>query len=146
MKSEVNIILAEDDEGHAILVEKNLRRSGIMNKIIHFRDGEETLNYFFDKHSAIKRDKGVPYLLLLDIRMPKVDGIQVLTKLKSHPEFCKIPIIILTTTDDPKEISKCYSIGCSTYITKPIEYNKFVDALGKLGLFLMIVEVPPIDS
>lgn len=145
MKNEVKIILAEDDEGHATLIQKNLKRSGILNEIIHFKDGQETLDYLFCKHNQIKRACGTPHLLLMDIRMPKVDGTEVLKRVKSDPTLCKLPVIMITTTDDPVEVNKCHELGCSSYITKPIDYEKFVDAIRKLGLFLMVVEVPEIE-
>ena len=146
MKNEVKILLAEDDEGHAALIRKNLKRSGILNDIIHFKDGQETLDYLLGKHPKLKRVSGIPHLLLLDIRMPKVDGVEVLQQVKADPELCKMPVIMITTTDDPREVSKCHALGCSNYITKPIDYDKFVDAIRKLGLFLMVVEVPGIDG
>ncbi len=146
MKNEVKIILAEDDEGHAALIRKNLKRSGILNEIIHFKDGQETLDYLFAKNTKIKRVSGVPHLLLLDIRMPKVDGVEVLSQVKTDPELCKMPVIMITTTDDPREVEKCHALGCSNYITKPINYDKFVDAIRKLGLFLMVVEIPEING
>jgi CheY-like chemotaxis protein len=146
MKNEVKIILAEDDEGHAALIRKNLKRSGILNDIIHFKDGQETLDYLLGKNTKIKRVSGVPHLLLLDIRMPKVDGVEVLRQVKADPELCKMPVIMITTTDDPREVEKCHALGCSNYITKPINYDKFVDAIRKLGLFLMVVEIPEING
>ena len=104
------------------------------------------MDYFFGKNSETNRTFGVSYLLLLDIRMPKVDGVEVLKKVKADPELCKMPVIMITTTDDPREVSKCHALGCSNYIKKPIDYEKFVDAIRKLGLFLMVVEVPEIEG
>ena len=108
MKHEVVIIMAEDDEGHAALMERNLRRSGLTNEIIKFKDGEETLNFFLREGEGPHRVSGVRYILLLDIRMPKVDGVTVLRRLKQDPELIKIPVIILTTTDDPREVGWGY--------------------------------------
>lgn len=146
MKKEVKIIIAEDDEGHATLIHKNLKRAGVLNEIIKFKDGQETLDYLFRRNQKIKRDKNVPHLLLLDIRMPKVDGIEVLRQVKQDPEIRKMPVIMITTTDDPREVEKCHELGCSNYITKPIDYEKFIDAIRKLGLFLLVVEVPSING
>lgn len=146
MKMEVKIILAEDDEGHATLIRKNLIRSGISNEILHFKDGQETLDYLFGRHPETNREPGVPYLLLLDIRMPKFDGTEVLRQVKADPELCKLPVIMITTTDDPREVDKCHTLGCSNYITKPINYDKFVDAIRKLGFFLMVVEIPRLEA
>lgn len=146
MRSEVVIILAEDDEGHATLVEKNLRRAGISNEIIVFPDGHETLDFLQRRGKEPHRVIGGYYLLLLDIRMPRVDGVEVLRRLKQDAELTKIPVIILTTTDDPREVEECHSLGCSNYITKPVNYDKFVAVIRQLALFLLVVEVPKIDG
>lgn len=145
MRNEVKILIAEDDEGHATLIEKNLRRAGILNEIVHFRDGEETLNYLFQRGKGLHRENSIGLLLLLDIRMPKIDGMEVLRQVKQDQELKKIPVIMITTTDDPHEVERCHSLGCNNYITKPIDYNRFVEAIRKLGLFLLVVEVPTID-
>lgn len=146
MRKEVTILIAEDDRGHASLIRKNIVRAGISNEIRHFHDGQELLDFLFDAEDAPHRSGEVSYLLLLDIRMPKVDGVEALRKIKQHKEFRKIPIIMLTTTDDPREVENCHQLGCSNYITKPIDYEKFVDVIKKLGLFLMVVEVPGING
>jgi len=146
MKQEVKIIIAEDDEGHATLIQKNLKRAGVLNDIIHFKNGQETLDYLFQRRKDKNRKNGIPVLLLLDIKMPKVDGVEVLRQVKKDPELRKIPVIIVTTTDDPREVEKCHQLGCSNYITKPIDYDKFVDAIRKLGLFLLVVEVPVVNG
>ena len=146
MKNEVKVIIAEDDEGHAALIKKNLKRAGLANEFIHFKDGEETLDYLFKKSKDIKRAIGVPLLLLLDIKMPKVDGIEVLRQIKKDNELRKIPVTMITTTDDPREVERCYQLGCSSYITKPINYDKFVETIRKLGLYLMVVEIPEIND
>ncbi|MBU0965097.1 MAG: response regulator [Proteobacteria bacterium] len=146
MRKEIHIIIAEDDEGHAALIKKNLRRAGIENKIIRFADGQQVLDFLFLKGDGPHRQSGDSFLLLLDIRMPKVDGVEVLRQLKADQELRKIPVIMLTTTDDPREVDHCHQLGCSNYITKPVDYDKFVTAVRQLGLFLMIVQVPAIDG
>ena len=145
MKNDVVVLAAEDDDGHFALIRKNLQRSGISNNIMRFADGQQILEYLFDENGDALQTSGTSYLLLLDIRMPKVDGVDVLTKIKTHPEYKKIPVIMLSTTDDPKEISRCHELGCSIYIVKPVEYESFVDAIQRVGLFLSIVEVPSIQ-
>jgi len=146
MKKEVTIVLAEDDMGHATLIQRNLRRSGITNEIIHLKDGDEALDFLFRRVPGPSLIQGRCYLLLLDIKMPKVDGVEVLRQIKSDPELRKIPVIMLTTTDDPREVDRCHTLGCSSYIAKPVDYDKFVMAIRQLGLFLAIVEVPRIDG
>lgn len=144
----VTILIAEDDDGHAELIEENLRDSGLKNSIIRFRDGREVLDFLFDGPSgdAPRRLRGCAYMLLLDIRMPKVNGVEVLRQLKQDPELKSMPVIMLTTTDDPREIQNCYALGCSCYVTKPIDYQKFSEMLIRLGLFLLVVQVPSIDT
>jgi len=146
MKKEVTILLAEDDEGHSTLITKNLKRAGIENEMIIFKDGEETLDFLFQRGDGKVRKSNHPYLLLLDIRMPKIDGIEVLKQIKEDDELKKMPVIMITTTDDPREIEKCHLLGCSNYVTKPIDYEKFVDSIKQLGLFLLVVEIPEING
>ena len=146
MNAEVVIIIAEDDTGHASLIMKNLKRAGISNEILHFKDGQETLDFLLRRGEGPHRTKDTAYLLLLDIRMPKVDGVEVLQQVKQDKDLRKIPIIMITTTDDPREVEHCHSLGCSNYIAKPIDYDKFVEAVRQLGLFLAVVEVPKING
>jgi CheY-like chemotaxis protein len=142
MESEVTILLAEDDEGHAQLIKKNLKRAGISNDILHFVDGQEIINFLFKKGDGPYRKTDTGYLLLLDIRMPKVNGVQVLRQIKEDAELRKLPVTMLTTTDDPREVENCHILGCSNYITKPVDYDKFVVILRQLGLFLSVVKIP----
>ena len=142
----VSILVAEDDEGHASLITKNLKRAGITNEIICFKDGQETLNFLTQAGKKPHRALSARYVLLLDIRMPKVDGVEVLRQLKKDPELAKVPVTMITTTDDPREVEECYRIGCSNYITKPIDYEKFVEVIRQLGLFLLVVQVPEIKA
>jgi CheY-like chemotaxis protein len=146
MKKELKIILAEDDDGHASLIKRNLKRAGLMNEIIHFKDGQETLDFLFQGKKDKEEVKNVASLLLLDIKMPRVDGLEVLRKVKQDEFLKKMPVIMITTTDDPREIDKCHELGCSNYITKPIDYDKFVKAIRQLGLFLLIVDVPDLNE
>lgn len=146
MHKEVIILIAEDDEGHAGLIRKNLSRAGIANEIKHFKDGQEIIDFLFRNGSGDHRESGLPYILLLDIRMPKLDGIEVLKQIKSHPELKKMPVVMITTTDDPREVERCHELGCNNYLTKPIEYEAFVNAIRQLGLFLSVVQVPVLNG
>jgi len=146
MHTDVIILVAEDDEGHANLIKKNLKRAGIINEILLFIDGQEILNFLFRKGDGPHRKSGEAYILLLDIRMPKIDGVQVLEQIKTDPGLKRLPVIMITTTDDPREIGNCHEMGCSNYITKPIDYEKFVNAIRQLGLFLSVVQVPIING
>ncbi len=146
MLNDVTILMAEDDVGHAGLIRRNLQRAGISNQILTFEDGQAILDFLFTQSDDQKKNQSRAYLLLLDIRMPKVDGIEVLRQIKNHTELKTIPVLMLTTTDDPKEVRHCHQLGCSNYITKPIESEKFIEAIHNLGLFLRIVSIPQIDT
>ena len=144
MLEEVTILMAEDDEGHAGLIRRNLQRAGISNDIVHFKDGGKTIDFLKASKEDIQNGMKRSYLLLLDIRMPKVGGVEVLKFIKADDDLKGMPVLMLTTTDDPKEVKRCHELGCSHYIAKPIEYNEFVEAIKSLGLFLKIVKVPEI--
>ena len=146
MNNQVVILIAEDDEGHAGLIRKNLVRAGIANEMLRFKDGQEVMDFMHRKGDGPKRKPGTTYVLLLDIQMPRLDGMEVLALAKADPELCKIPVIMITTTDDPREVAKCHALGCSNYIVKPIYYDSFMNAVRQLGLFLSIVEVPNIKG
>jgi CheY-like chemotaxis protein len=144
MNRDVVILVADDDAGHARLIEKNLRRAGLSNPISRFEDGQQILDFLFQRGDGPKRVADTSYLLLLDIRMPKVDGVEVLRQVKSDAELRKIPVSMLTTTDDPREVERCHALGCNNYIVKPVDYEKFSEAINKLGLFISLVQVPEI--
>jgi CheY-like chemotaxis protein len=136
----LQILLAEDDDGHALLVERNLKRAGFVNSVMRARDGQEALD-LIRKNNGVT-PAGAQFLLLLDINMPRIDGVEVLRQLKADPRTARTPVIMLTTTDDPREVERCYRLGCSVYITKPVRYEDFVEALKRLGMFLEIVKLP----
>lgn len=133
----VTIVMIEDDEGHARLIEKNLRRGGITNEILHFDTGKKALDFFSSVGNPVP-----PLLVLLDLNLPEVDGYEVLRRIKDEPGTQSIPVIVLTTTDNPKEIDRCYKLGCNVYITKPVDYEKFAESIRKLGFLLAVVQVP----
>ncbi len=145
MTDDVIILIAEDDEGHFSLIRKNLMRAGVANEIVRFCNGQETLDFLFARNGKGVVDR-TAYVLILDIRMPKVDGVKVLERMRQDERLRRIPVIILTTTDDPAEVDRCHRLGCSIYIVKPVEYDDFVDAIRKVGSFLSIVSVPRIGE
>jgi CheY-like chemotaxis protein len=104
------------------------------------------LDFLYRRGNGQTRSSDASYLLLLDIRMPQVDGIEVLRQVKADPELRKIPVSMLTTTDDPREVARCHELGCSNYIVKPVDYDKFAEAINRLGLFISLVEVPEITA
>lgn len=143
----MEILLAEDDPGHATLVKNNLRTVGIRNTIRRFEDGQQVLDFLADKQNGSEHvDFENAYLLLLDIRMPKVSGDEVLKHVKANSKLRLMPVIMLTTTDEPQEIRRCHELGCNDYITKPVDYDEFVDVIKRLGMFLHIMRVPPLEE
>ncbi|MCA8919288.1 MAG: response regulator [Planctomycetes bacterium] len=143
----VEILLADDDPGHATLIQNNLRDVGLINKIRHFEDGQAVLDFLFkDSNGDEKAKKSAAYVLLLDIRMPKQSGVEVLRRVKEDPQLRLIPVIMLTTTDDPREIRTCHELGCNEYITKPVEYDRFVEVIRRLGMFMQIVRVSKLEA
>lgn len=141
MTGAITILLVEDDEGHSLLIRKNLRRSGFTNDIVPFTNGQAVLDYLFGEGSQ-GEPADTPMLILLDLNMPGLSGLQVLERIKSDERTRRIPVIILTTTDDSREMSRCYDLGCNLYITKPVQYEDFAAAIRELGLLLTIVTVP----
>ncbi len=139
----VSIILVEDDDGHATLIERNLRRAGLANQFARLKDGQEALDYFASPAACPQGATNPSCLVLLDIKMPRVDGVEVLRRMKADPRTAMIPVIMLTTTDDPREVDRCYQLGCNVYVTKPVEYESFLEAIKRLGLFLQVVKLPP---
>lgn len=140
----VNIVMVEDDEGHARLIEKNIRRAGISNPIRHFTDGTTALDYLWnDPHGPAHNG---PALVLLDLNLPDMSGIDILAKIKGDPLLRRTPVVVLTTTDDKVEIQRCYDMGCNVYITKPVNYENFAEAIRQLGLFLSVIQVPDIEE
>src|SRR5262245_38646419 len=144
---ETTILIVDDDEGHAELVRRNLRRIGLTNSIVALDSGASALDYVFSTGRYEGRAQTDHLLILLDIKMPgESDGIDVLCRIKADPAKKRIPVIMLTTTDDPREIKRCYDLGCSVYITKPVDGAAFIEAVSRLGLFLSVVSIPPEDG
>jgi CheY-like chemotaxis protein len=146
MTHEVVIMIADDDAGHARLIEKNLQRISLHNPILRFENGQEILDFLFRRGKGPGRSPDTAYLLLLDIRMPKVDGVEVLRQIKADPSLRKLPVLMLTTTDDPREVARCHELGCSNYLVKPVDYEKFSEAIKQLGMFISLVQVPEING
>lgn len=142
-KKEIIIVLAEDDGGHAGLIIKNLRRAGVTNRIRHFEDGKKTLDFLMRKENP-PIDKRVSYVLLLDLRMPETNGIEVMRKVRQNDGLRGMPIIVVSTTNDSEEIKHCYSLGCRKYIVKPVGYEKFTATMRHLGHYLIDEVIPEI--
>ncbi|MBN2456892.1 MAG: response regulator [Sedimentisphaerales bacterium] len=146
MKKEANILIAEDNKEHLELIRENLLRAGVCNELLNFADGQEILNFLFDVDEGVEGEHNShEYFLLLNLNLPKVVGVKVLEKIKQDTHLKKIPVIILTATDNQHTIEQCYNLGCSTYIVKPTERHDFENNIQKLGRFLSIVEATLIN-
>jgi CheY-like chemotaxis protein len=141
-RREVAILLVEDDPGHARLIEKNLRRSNITNDLFVLTDGQQAIDYLFGEGAYAGTRCPTRLLMLLDLNLPVLDGYQVLRRMKADERTKHIPVVVLTTTDDAREVARCYELGCNVYVTKPVDYEQFSQAIRELGLFLAIVAVP----
>jgi CheY-like chemotaxis protein len=138
----VLIVMIEDDEGHARLIEKNIRRAGVNNEIKPFTNGTEALNFLFGADGSGQASAGRHMLVLLDLNLPDMGGVDILDKLKANQHTRRSPVIVLTTTDDSREIQRCYDLGANVYITKPVDYDGFAHAIRQLGLFFSVMQVP----
>ncbi|MHC4551909.1 MAG: response regulator [Planctomycetota bacterium] len=142
MRNDAGILIAEDDDGHYSLIERNLFRSGINNEITRFRDGQGAVEFLTNLKDADNPKAKQPWLAILDIRMPKVDGLEVLRLIKNDSRLKVIPVIMLTTASNDQLIEQCHEIGCNVFVVKPIEYDDFVASMTQIGRFLSIVEIP----
>lgn len=141
-ESSVTIVLVDDDLGHTELVRRNLKRAGFNNGIVTFTNGSDALDFVFRRGHHAEREGNGNLLVLLDINMPGLNGVEVLRQIKADPETRMIPVIMLTTTDDPREINRCYELGCNVYVTKPVQPQEFIEAIRRLGLMISIVTMP----
>jgi CheY-like chemotaxis protein len=138
----VKIVMVEDDEGHARLIEKNIRRAGVANDIAAFSDGTSALHYLFSSEGLRSEANPHPTLILLDLNLPDMSGIEILKRIKEDDHLRCAPVVVLTTTDDKAEIQRCYELGCNVYITKPLNYDSFASAIRQLGLFFSVIQIP----
>jgi len=138
----VTIIMVEDDEGHARLIEKNIRRAGVNNPIRPFTNGSDAVKFLFGADGTGIDNKGAALLILLDLNLPDMSGVDILKRLKENEHLKRSPVVVLTTTDDAVEIKRCYDLGCNVYITKPVNYENFAHAIRQLGLFFTVIQVP----
>lgn len=139
----IEILFAEDSIDDAILTIRALEKSGFTNKLHHVKDGAEALNFLYCRGQYVMRNfEDKPKLILVDLKMPKVSGLQVLEKVKSDPELKSVPVVILTSSQEDPDIAKCYSLGANSYIVKPLDSSKFFNSIKEIGLYWMILNQP----
>jgi len=138
----VCIVMIEDDAGHARLIERNIRRAGVSNEIVHFECGRTALDYLLGEDGRGEPSRLRHLLVLLDLNLPDMTGLDILQKIKSNEHTKRTPVVVLTTTDDEREIQRSYDLGANAYITKPVSYEAFANAVQQLGLFLSVMQVP----
>lgn len=142
-RARITILMVEDDDGHARLVERGLRKVGLINPIHRVADGQEALDYLLGEGEYAGRNNPLaPHIVLLDINLPRVDGIEVLERVKTSERLRSIPVIMLTSTDTQAEIDRCYKLGANGYVAKPVDITRLGEKLKRLGMFLEIVELP----
>lgn len=145
MSESLNVLLVEDDDGHATLVSRNLRRAGLAGEPVHLRDGQDALDYLHRRASWTNRRPLGEVAIILDLNMPRLGGMEVLRLLKSDRHLGRIPVFVLTTTDNPGEIDSCYALGASACIVKPVDYGAFAEMVHRLAGFLMTARLPGED-
>ena len=144
MKQEIQILLVEDNESDAEMTIRALKKNSLANTLLHVSDGAEALDFLFAEGKYANRPvEKVPKLILLDLKMPKVNGIQVLVKIKGDERTKKIPVVMLTSSREDPDIQQCYDLGVNSYVVKPVEFDEFYKAISSLGLYWMIVNQPP---
>ena len=139
MSKELVILMAEDNRGHFVLAENYFARMGVCNDLVWFADGQETVDFLLTADGHAKPHPGKEFVLFLDIRMPNMDGWEVLRRLKGCPELGDLPVVMLTAMENPEDIDKGMELGCSAYIVKPVKYSSYIDAMKKVGVFPSIV-------
>lgn len=144
MNSEqIEVVLVEDNQDDATLAIRALRKQNLANKLIHLKDGEEALNFFFNENETSKYEAAnMPRVVLLDLKMPKVNGIEVLQKLKANEKTKSIPVVVLTSSAEDPDIEKCYGLGANSYIVKPVKFDDFTKAVAQLGMYWMVLNKP----
>lgn len=141
----IDVLLVEDNVDDAELAMRELKKSQVRNNLLHVKDGEEALDFIFatGKFAGLREIQNVPKLILLDIQMPKVNGIEVLEKIKADERTKIIPVVILTSSNQSPDITKCYNLGVNSYIVKPVEFEAYAKAIKDLGLYWLLLNRPP---
>ncbi|GET41029.1 response regulator [Microseira wollei] len=140
------ILLVEDSLNDIELILTSLAENNLGNEVVVVRDGEEALDYIYRRGVFRLRREGNPVVVMLDLKLPKVDGFEVLGRLKSDPNLRVIPVVVLTSSREERDLARCYELGTNAYVVKPIDFHEFVDVIKNLGLFWAIINEPPPGS
>jgi len=144
MKQEIEVLLVEDNASDAEMTIRALKKNNLVNKLLHLTDGAEALDFIFAEGEYSGRQmENLPKVILLDLKMPKVSGIEVLRRIKTDERTKKIPVVVLTSSKEDPDIQACYALGVNSYVVKPVDFNEFQKAISELGLFWMIINQPP---
>lgn len=142
--TDADILLVEDNPTDAELTIRALRKNNLANKLHWVKDDAEALDYIFARGSYSGRDPdNLPKLILLDLRMPKVDGLEVLQEIKRNESTSRIPVVVLTSSKEDRDIVESYKLGVNSYVSKPVEFDEFINAVSTLGFYWMIINQPP---
>ncbi len=137
---EVDILIVEDSMDDANLTIRSLKKNNISNNLFHVKNGAEAIDFIFSRGEYASRSKeSRPRLILLDLKMPKVDGLEVLEIIKSHPDTKTIPVVILTSSQEDPDIKRCYELGANSFVTKPVQFEGFIKAVKELGFYWMVL-------
>lgn len=141
----IEVLLVEDNVNDAELTMRELKKHNLANKLVHVKDGEEALDFIFatGKYAGLRDITYLPKVILLDIQMPKVNGIEVLQRIKSHPQTKSTAVVMLTSSKEDPDIQKCYDLGVNSYIVKPVNFERFAEAIRNLGLYWLLLNQPP---
>jgi len=139
------ILLIEDNPDDEILVIRALKKNRILNKIVVVRDGAEALDYLFGTGSYTERDIDVmPQVILLDLKLPKIDGLEVLRRIKENERTKMLPVVVLTSSTEERDLIESYSLGANSYIQKPLDYHQFTEAVKQLELYWLVLNISPV--
>jgi CheY-like chemotaxis protein len=136
------VLIAEDDEGHATLIRRNLKRAGLGERSVYLKDGQELLDYVYRRAQFSQREASDAVAIIADLNMPRLNGFEILQRLKSDEELARIPVYVMTTTDNPAEIERCYELGAAAYLVKPLDYGVFGEMVRRLAEFLAYIRLP----
>jgi CheY-like chemotaxis protein len=142
MADTLSVLIADDDVGHATLVRRNMKRAGLKADVVHLHDGQELLDYMYRRGDWQNRPEHQALALVVDLNMPRLGGMAVLQRLKDDEQLTRLPVFVLTTSDNQVEIDACYALGASACLVKPVDFGAFSEMIHRFALFLMTARMP----